>query len=210
MPTVLSRHIGECARKPLTVKEICEQAQELCRRVESVGDRDLRAEVVSQARRWVLDVEAQVDAMSAGDALVVMSLYDEMHQLAYGRRPRSGVVDRYVFNALDASLRGDKTVDQYTLFRMIEQGIRRRDEAYYGKALRWQSRALDEWHRQFQTGVSDSPMSDYDLAQRVTLLLDSDLWVFETTNEPRYKQRLLATYRHLLPEYTYFHTKSTL
>ncbi len=41
-------------------------------------------------------------------------------------------------------------------------------------------------------------MERYDRIERVGILLDSDLWVFETNNQERYKRRLFDNHRAFL------------
>lgn len=50
-------------------------------------------------------------------------------------------------------------------------------------------------HRGMQTAAN----ADDDTRQRVAILLESDLYAFEASNEPAYKLRLFAAHRHLLP-----------
>ena len=105
----------------------------------------------------------------------------------------------YDFNA---RMGGDNTVDVYALFRDISAGINRPGgRALFGKPLQWSAVMLDRWHKEFRKGVSDSATSLYDTLQRVSILMESDLWAFETRNESAFKETLFENHRHLLDNY---------
>ena len=104
----------------------------------------------------------------------------------------------YEFNA---RISGDNTVDVYALFRDISSAINRPGgRALLGKPLQWSAVMLDRWHKEFRKGVSDSATTLYDTLQRVSILMESDLWAFETRNEATFKQTLFLNHRHLLEQ----------
>ena len=102
----------------------------------------------------------------------------------------------YDFNA---RIGGDNTVDVYALFRDISSAINRPGgRALLGKPLQWSAVMLDRWHKEFRKGVSDSATSLYDTLQRVSILMESDLWAFETRNESAFKETLFLNHRKYL------------
>ena len=102
----------------------------------------------------------------------------------------------YDFNA---RMGGDNTVDVYALFRDISAGINRPGgRALLGKPLQWSAVMLDRWHKEFRKGVSHSATSLYDTLQRVSILMESDLWAFESRNESAFKETLFENHRQYL------------
>ncbi|MDE6048071.1 MAG: hypothetical protein K2G09_00035 [Paramuribaculum sp.] len=162
-------------------------------------DRQLAAQVRKMAKQWVNDIERQLSAMAPADALTAIATFDIIHRIAHGVPANPQLINKYTLKAFDAYISGDKTVDEYTLFRQIATGLRRKDPAYADRPLRWHSLSLARWHKQFASGDAADTLSDYDTAQRVTILLQSDLWALETRNEAAYKHRLHTRYSHLLP-----------
>lgn len=150
------------------------------------------------SREWLRQTDSKIDIFSAADALRVISSYDLIHRIAYGKPAQADKVDKYVLKALDAKIHGDHTVDEYDLFRQISAGLRRMDKAYLDKALLWHSLTLDCWHKQFMNGTAPDGLSEHDTAQRVTLLLSSDLFAFEGRREAAFKQLLRKNHLHLL------------
>lgn len=188
------------------IKEQIQQANTIVEQASAAGiflkklrDPQLATRVKKDAKQWINAVEHQLPAMTAGDALTAITLFDIVHRIAYGVSANPQIVNKYTLKAFHSFVKGDNTVDQYTLFRQIAMGIRRRDPAYSDKPLTWHSLSLARWHGEFAKGELHDPLSDYDIAQRVSILLQSDLWALEPLNEAAYKHRLHNRYRHLLP-----------
>lgn len=154
------------------------------------------------ARNWLDAVKTAIDTMTAGDALALIDSYDMMHRIAYCRQSPRQFTDRYKLQAFDARIHGDKSVDQYILFRAIDAEIKRQNKQFFGKPLQWYSLTLDSWYNEFKSGRSARPLSVYDTLQRVTILLQSDLRIFESRNEAAYKQLLFENHRHYLDKIT--------
>lgn len=178
---------------------------------------DMRA-VRESAREWIEKVETSIDAFTPGDALALTGPFDMIHRIAFGRPARAPFLDRYRLAAFEARIRGDKTVCPYTLHRIISAEIKRGNPLYLGRPLDWKSDLLRRWHtlHRFGPSLTPTPMrqqphpsdesrmqtaanADDDTRQRVAILLESDLYAFEASNEPAYKLRLFAAHRHLLP-----------
>lgn len=156
----------------------------------------LLSKVRTAARQWIALTESRLKSLSPGDALKAAGAYDLVHRIAFNRPADPGIINKYTLAAFAALLDGDKTVDEYILFRQINEGIKRRDPAYAGKPVQWHSISLARWHADFAGGRRSSGLSDYDTMQRVDILLQSDLWAFETTDETAYKQRLTNLLTH--------------
>lgn len=157
-----------------------------------------RSQLRRQAKIWVSEVDRHIDSLTPGDSLTAINPYDLIHRIAYGCPADSVALDRRKLYAFDSYMRGDTSVDAYTLQYTVAQEIRRRNRAFLGGPLQWESTCLDRWHKQFITGVSSMPIGDYDTLRRVSLLLSSDLWAFETRNEDVYKRTLFERHSHYL------------
>lgn len=157
-----------------------------------------KAELRRQAKTWVNNVERHLGSLTMGDSLTALDYYDLIHRIAFNAPADSGYLNRHKLNAFDSYMRGDTTVNAYTLQHTVAQEIRRRNRAFFGQPLRWESVCLDRWHKQFPCGCSLTPLGDYDTLQRVTLLLSADLWAFETRNEAAYKRRLFDSHDRYL------------
>ena len=104
-----------------------------------------------------------------------------------------------ILHEFNARISGDTTVDVYSLFRDISSAINRPGgRALLGKPLQWSAVMLDRWHKEFRKGVSDSATTLYDTLQRVSILMESDLWAFETRNEATFKETLFLNHRKSL------------
>lgn len=152
----------------------------------------------SQAKEWLRRADTVLDSLSCGDAMTLTAYYEPLHQLAFSQAASTAKLDKYRLDAFESYIRGDKTVDQYALRHTISREIDRRNPKYFGRPLQWESVCLDRWHKQFRYGASLDELSDYDTLNRVSTLLTTDLWSFETRNESRYKQNLFENYKFYL------------
>lgn len=166
----------------------------------ATGNTPEKLELQKYAKTWIGRVEDNIPALSAGDSLTIIGVYDLVHRIAFNRAANGNYINKHKLNAFDAYLRGDKTVNQYALQQAVSLEIRRGNKVFMDKPLQWECRCLDRWHKQFRFGKSFDQMSDYDTIQRVKSLLDSDLWAFETRNESSFKQKLFDNHRHYLDE----------
>ena len=53
---------------------------------------------------------------------------------------------------------------------------------------------IEEWYEQFRNGTKHLTLSDYDVLQRIVILLESDLFAFCGSRQEAFKQRLVQTY----------------
>ena len=162
------------------------------------GNQPLVSKVRTAAREWIRLTDTAVHTLTPSGAFSVMSAYDIVHRIAYGKPPFPDVINRHVLRAFDAMIRGDKTIDRYAMFRHISAALSHKDKAYLGKPLQWYSITLDRWHTMFRHGSPTTRLSACDTLEIVSLLLESDLWLFETHNQAAYKQRLFDKTRPLL------------
>lgn len=150
------------------------------------------------ARNWLREVDKVIDGMTPSEAFKVIPCYDAVHRIAYRTGAFSNFLNKYILQAFESMIRGDKTVDRYDMFRQISAGIKRGDKAYFGRPLQWQSLTLEKWYRQFRSGTGLEDLSERDIAERVSILLETDLWAFDPRNQSAFKHHLLTTYRPYL------------
>lgn len=155
-------------------------------------------EIRSQANKAIRKLDAVLPLMPPADALSAISVYDIIHRIAYHTPADRNTVDRYILQAFRSMLGSDKTINQYDLFREITLRLPANRQAYSGKPLQWTMISLREWHRQATIGFDRLRLSDYDIINRVTVLLDSDLAVFEDADENNFKRHLFDATRHHL------------
>lgn len=151
------------------------------------------------ARSWIRAVRPRMASMPPGDALVVADAYDWMHRIAWREPAESAGLERIRLAAFDVRMRGDETVDEYLLFRVIGTELDRRNPHFFGRPLAWHSTCLDRWYGNFRYGTSLAPLSDYDTLQQVGILLDEDLRAFDADPQG-FKQALFAAHSHYLDE----------
>ena len=157
-------------------------------------------EVIHAAKMWVKQVESTIDSLSAGDALTVIGRFDLIHRIAFNAPSREQYTSRYILQAFEASIRGDKSVDIYDLHRAISIELNKHNKTFFGRPLDWVCDCLDRWHKQFRYGEClDPTLSDYDITRRVDALLAANLSAFEAANEPAFKRTLLTRYHSIQP-----------
>lgn len=153
-------------------------------------------EVRQAAEMWVRHVESTIDSLSPGDALTVIARFDLVHRIAFNSPAREPYTSRYILQAFEASIRSDKSVDIYDLYRAITIELNKRNKSFFGRPLDWATDCLARWHKQFRHGEClDPTLSDYDITRRVDALLTSNLAAFEAANEPAFKRTLLTHHR---------------
>ncbi len=155
-------------------------------------------EIVRLASEWVKTVESGFNSYTPGDALLLTDHYDLMHRVAFRLPADKKVLDRIILRAFDARIHGDKSVDEYILYKAVERRIWQREKAFLDKPLTWLSLSLGEWHKQALKGFDHAELSDYDIISRVNILLNTDLTAFEGRNQQSFKQRLFNQYSSFL------------
>ncbi len=154
------------------------------------------------ARTWVDNVRNVIGTFTPADALTVVNSYEMMHLIAFNLPAASVFLKKFRLNAFDALINGDSQVDEYEMFRTVSRETARRDIDYMGSPLKWQCESLGRWHRQFRTLFGNNRTTDHDTIEIVAILLGSNLWAFETSNEARYKNLLFSCHRHFLDDIT--------
>lgn len=157
-------------------------------------------EVVRWASEWVRTVEDRFNTLVPGEALLLADHYDLMHRVAFRVPADKKVLDRIILRALDARIHGDKSVDEYILYKAIERRVRQREQAFLDKPLTWLGLCISDWHKQALKGFDHTDLSDYDILSRVNILLSTDLTAFEGRNQQSFKQRLFNQHRNFLDQ----------
>ena len=159
------------------------------------------------SRQWIEKAEQSLPGYTPGEALETIVAYDFIHRLAYNAAPIPDLIDRHVLRAFEAMLQGDATINKFTLFRRITFGIRRKSPLYTGRPLKWQSHQLARWHKEIKNSMKNqrdinnpNNQSNKEDIEKISILLESDLFPFEGTNEVAFKQTLFSTHRHLLDQ----------
>lgn len=161
------------------------------------------------SRQWIEKAEQSLPGYTPGEALETIVAYDFIHRLAYNATPIPDLIDRHVLRAFEAMLQGDPAINKFTLFRRISFGLRRKSPLYTGRPLKWQSHQLARWHKEIKNNLNhqgdiNNPnnQSNKEDIEKISILLESDLFPFEGTNEVAFKQTLFSTHRHLLDQAT--------
>ena len=168
------------------------------------------------SRQWIEKAEQSLPGYTPGEALETIVAYDFIHRLAYNAAPIPDLIDRHVLRAFEAMLQGDSTINKFTLFRRITFGLRRKSPLYTGRPLKWQSHQLARWHKEIKNNLNhqgdiNTPNNQGDInnpnnqsnkedIEKISILLESDLFPFEGTNEAAFKQTLFSAHRHLLDQ----------
>lgn len=155
-------------------------------------------DVLRKASEWVRTVEDRFNSLAPGEALLLVDHYDLMHRVAFRLPADKEVLYRIILQAFDARIHGDKSVDEYILYKVVERRIWQREKAFLDKPLRWLGLCIGEWHKQALKGFDHTELSDYDIISRVNILLNTDLTAFEGRNQQSFKQRLFNQYRSFL------------
>lgn len=135
-----------------------------------------------------------LSGMTPADSLKIIQSYDLAHRLAYKVAGNPRLINRCLLGAFDAMIHGDKDIDEYSMYREIDQKIRQKDNLYFGKPLTWNCLSTERWFRH----IDNETDSDYDKISRVGLLLGTDLFVYVGNDQEQYKHSLFGKYRHYL------------
>lgn len=157
---------------------------------------------VEDATVWISNVRKQIDSYPVGKALALIDVYDLLHRVTYQRPADRGFANGIILKALEARIHGDKSVDEYELYRAIRSGIGRKDKAFFGRPLQWLCLTEESWYNEATKGYDRSRLSDYDILNRAAILLETDLFAFEGSNQTDFKRRLLNSTHHYLNNYT--------
>ena len=158
--------------------------------------------LVGEATAWISNVRKQIDTYPVGKALALIEVYDLLHRVTYRRPADRSFVNGVILKALEARIHGDRSVDEYVLYRAIRSGIDRKDKDFFNRQLQWLCLTEESWYNEASKGYDRSRLSDYDILNRATILLETDLFAFEGSNQTTFKRRLLNSTRHYLDNYT--------
>lgn len=179
---------------------ICQSASQGGMFLKDEQDKELLEHVRTVAKEWVKEIRLRIASMPVSDALEVIQTFDLVHRIAYGKAADVDFINKYTLKAFEARIHGDQTVNEYTLFRQIAVGLNRRDPAYLDRPLEWYTLSLDRWYKEFSGAERPRQLSVYDTIQQVNILLESDLWAYETRNQLIFKRQLFNRYRYLLAD----------
>lgn len=157
---------------------------------------------VEDATVWISNVRKQIDSYPVGKALALIDVYDLLHRVTYRRPADKNIVNGIILKALEARIHGDKSVDEYVLYRAIRSGIDRKDKTFFDRPLQWLCLTEESWYNEAVKGYDRSRLSDYDILSRAAILLETDLFAFEGSNQTTFKRRLLNSTCHYLHNYT--------
>ena len=157
---------------------------------------------VEDATVWISNVRKQIDSYPVGKALALIDVYDLLYRVTYQRPADRSFVNGIILKAFEGRIQGDKSVDESELYRAIRSGIDRKDKAFFGRPLHWLCLTEESWYNEATKGYDRSRLSDYDILNRATILLETDLFAFEGSNQTAFKRRLLNSTRHYLDNYT--------
>lgn len=157
---------------------------------------------VEDATVWISNVRKQIDAYPIGKALALIDVYDLLHRVTYQRPADRSFVNGIILKAFEERIHGDRSVDEYELYRAIRSGIGRKDKAFFGRPLQWLCLTEESWYNEAVKGYDRSRLSDYDILNRAAILLETDLFAFEGSNQTAFKHRLINSTRHYLDNYT--------
>lgn len=150
------------------------------------------------ANKVARKLDEQLPVMSAADAFSVLHAYDLVHRFAYMTPADRNTFNRYVLNVFEAMIHGDKSVDQFALFREIASAVARRDKAYLDKPVRWMTIKIGQWYDDMTQDSRQMQMCDNDIINRAGILLGYDLFAYEGRNQDRFKRNLFDSNRHYL------------
>lgn len=157
--------------------------------------------IYQAAKGWVNTVKNRLPLMTLSDAVRVIGTYEIMYRIANWTSAKPIEIDNVKLAAFDAMIHGDKNVDEYIMFRLIRKAIRQREKVFLGKPLKWSCLKEDQWHKEAKTGFDRTKLSDYDILNRTSILLESDLYAFEGRRQQDFKHQLFNSTRHYLDNY---------
>lgn len=152
------------------------------------------------AKDWLYNIKTRLPHIMAGDAMVLLEPYDFMHRLAERKPISKNLEDEYLFKAFEARIRGDKTVNEYFLFRNFRSKIDFREKKYFDRPLKWYSASLDRWYMNFRRGTSLNGIAIYDRLEIVSILMSENLFMFAGSGQDEFKKKLYDNHCHYLDE----------
>ncbi|MDE6091248.1 MAG: hypothetical protein K2G41_11185 [Duncaniella sp.] len=164
-------------------------------------------QTIKLAKEWVYNVRTNICKMEAGHAMDMLAPYDLMHRLAHHSSTPKAFADEYLLKAFEARVHGDRSVNEYHLYRFIKEKLNRRDKSYFGRPLEWYASSLDRWYKKFRNGRASENLSDYDTLEIVSILMSEDLFAFAGSDQNTFKKRLFDNHRNLLDNIDFYGLK---
>ncbi len=155
-------------------------------------------QLIRETAVWLINVKNRIDSYSAADALRLADVFDIMHRIASQRPADTTFINRIVLRAFEARIHGDKTVDEYILYRAIKAAVNRRDKAFLSRPLDWLCISEERWYNEATLGYEHTVLSAYDIINRSSILLESDLFAYEGRNQMEFKRQLAENTRRYL------------
>lgn len=149
------------------------------------------------AARAFRRLDDAIPRMTVADAFNCTGAYDLLHRFGYSTGADPDALRHYTLRAFESMIRGDRTVDQYAMYRAIRQAVRRRDTAYLDRPLQWLLIVEERWYLEARNGFP-ADLPEADIAARIRILLDADLMPYEGRNQSAFKQQLSRRYSSLL------------
>lgn len=150
------------------------------------------------ANKTVRKLDQVMPRMSTAKAFMIVSAYDFAHRLAYLVPANQSTLNKYILNAFNAMLHGNKEINEYAIFREIRRRLSTHDKEYFDRPLQWLCHCEQRWHKEAANRFENTNLSDYDILSRVNILLESDLFAYEGNRQQQFKQQLFEQYRHYL------------
>lgn len=171
----------------------------------------VRSEMLRIGKKWLLGVKINGANYSPAEHLRLHNTCDMIYRIVWKAAPDSSVALRVINEALDAHIHGDRENDIYILYRLISNGLEFQPKVYAGKPLDWKSIMLESWYEELKTGSYRNPksimkscngssrISDCDIINRVSILMDTDLRVF-TSDQGSFKKRLFDNHKFYIDD----------
>lgn len=149
------------------------------------------------ARSWVDAVRARLDAMPPGEAMEMLEPYDLMYRVGHRRPMPRELADRHILRAFEARLTGDETVNEYHLYRLVRDQLKRKNPVYYDRPLQWYIATLDRWYETMRCPGGADTLPDLDIIEILGLLMSEDLTPFTPGDQDRFKRQLIECHSRL-------------
>lgn len=150
------------------------------------------------ANKVARKLDEAMPGMPVADAFMTVQSYDMAYRTAYQAPPEQTRLNKYVLKAFDAMIHGDNSIDEYAMYQAISQALRRRDREYFAEPLIWLTTTEERWYKEAKLGFDTAGLSEYDIINRVAVLLRADLMAYEGSSQRSFKQDLFERNRHYL------------
>ena len=153
--------------------------------------------ITELAKQWVRSVNAQLPKMTPAESIELITSFDLLYIVAYPEKADETTFNKRLLDIFTARIRGDHSIDEYSLYFAIKTEINRRNKAFFGKPLEWEAYTIGTWRKNINNNI-ERPI--YDTLAQASILLGEDLSAFEM-NQSAYKEKIFQKHRHFLDEY---------